>query len=184
MMGSAKEIASQSWPYALALSLALLAAGAAIGAQADVGLALDAPSPDPQGTEWTEAFVKVLLNNASTGALLYAGAATAGTATLIVWPIVAAYIGATFRASAGAVGVENVVGTIWPYAPLEFVGMCLAAAAGLMPLVSGLRAAFEPQSVGPARAYAREIPSTLKVFLASLTLIALAAAVEAAVIAF
>jgi uncharacterized membrane protein SpoIIM required for sporulation len=103
---------------------------------------------------------------------------------LIVWPIISAYVGATFRASTEILGLHEVVGSIWPYAPLEFLALSLAAAAGLMPLVAGIRSALAEKDAGVLHTYASEIPTTLKVIGASLILLALAAAVEAAVIAF
>jgi uncharacterized membrane protein SpoIIM required for sporulation len=161
-----------------------MAAGVIVGAQSDFRSFLGDSSLTPPETAWLEAFIRVLRNNAPAAALLYAGTLTAGTVTLIVWPIVSAYVGATFRASAGILGLHDVVGTIWPYAPLEFLALSLAATAGLMPLVAGLRSAFAEKEAGVLRAYAWEIPASLKVVAASLILLAVAAAVEASIIAF
>lgn len=183
MRTSAKGGAKRSLPQALALSLALMAAGVIVGAQSDFGAILgDSSLPLPR-TPWLEAFTRVLLNNAPSAALLYAGVLTAGAVTLIVWPIISAYVGATFRASVEVLGLHEVVGTIWPYALLEFLALSLAASAGLMPLLAAFRSALAEKDSGVLRTYAIEIPTTLKFIAASVIMLTVAAAVEASVIA-
>ena len=180
---SARGNARPSFVVALALSLALLCAGLAIGFQTDFG-ADPAKGPSAVRLSWWDAFVGVVAANAPALAILYSGALTIGVATLITWPIIAIYIGATLRASVNLLGAEKVFGTIWVYAPLEFLAMVLGASAGLMPLLSGLRTAFRPASgERPLRACLGDIPGTLRTIAIALGLMLLAAAIEASVIA-
>jgi uncharacterized membrane protein SpoIIM required for sporulation len=179
---SAKGTARPSLIASLALSLALLCAGLATGFQTSFGTD-PVKGPNGGGVSWWDAFVGVVAVNAPALALLYGGALTAGVVTLIAWPILAIYIGATLRASMNLIGAEKVFSTIWVYAPLEFLAMAIGASAGLMPLLSALWTAFFPQSEErPLRAYLGEIPSTLRMIGIALGLMLLAAGIEASVI--
>lgn len=179
---SARGNARPSLIASLVLSLALLCAGLAVGFQTSFG-AGPVKGSNGGGASWWDAFVGVVAVNAPALALLYSGALTVGTVTLIAWPILAIYIGATLRASMNLIGAEKVFSTIWVYAPLEFIAMSIGASAGLMPLLSALWTAFFPQSEErPLRAYLGEIPRTLRMIAIALGLMLLAAAIEASVI--
>lgn len=180
---SARGNARPSLVFALALSLALLFSGLTIGFQTDLG----ADAGRSYGTTrltWWDAFLGVVAVNGPAVALLYSGTLTLGVATLIAWPILAIYIGATLRASVNLLGPDRVFGTIWVYAPLEFIAMVLGASAGIMPLLSALRAAFSRHAEQrPIRAYLGNVRNTLRILVIATCLMVVAASIEATVIA-
>ncbi|WP_138443699.1 hypothetical protein [Sinomonas susongensis] len=179
---SARENACPSFVFALALSLALLFAGLTIGFQADIGA--DGRGDGSTRPTWWDAFIGVITVNGPAIALLYSGTLTLGLATLIAWPILAIYIGATLRASVNLLGPDRVFGAIWVYAPLEFIAMVLSASAGLLPLLSGLMAALSLRSEQqPIRAYLGSARSTLRILAVAMCLTVTAASIEATVIA-
>lgn len=178
---SARGNARPSMILALALSLALLCTGLVIGFQTNIGE--DARQRGNTSLSWWDAFRGVLAVNGPAVALLYSGVLTVGVGTLIALPILAIYIGATLRASTDLLGANQVFGTIWVYAPLEFMAVAFGAASGLMPLLSALRAAFWLHAEErPIRAYLGEIGNSLRILVIATSLMLLAASVEASVI--
>lgn len=162
---------------ALALSTVLFAAGLLIGYQSLQSLRFpgdDAPSAD----SWN--FGTLVLRNMGAACLLYAGAVTGGTATLITLPLVGLYVGATAKIGVVAAGGSALWGSVAWYVPFEFLGCLVAAAAGLYPLVATVRAHRSQSRTLPA--YVSAFGASLLVFAAAAALILCGAAIEAIVI--
>lgn len=70
------------------------------------------------------------------------------------------------------------------YAPLEFLGLLLAASAGLLPLVAGAGSALggAAQGKSPLRSYVDALGPSLKAFGGAVAVILVAAVVESLVI--
>ncbi|MFC7432305.1 MULTISPECIES: stage II sporulation protein M [unclassified Agrococcus] len=122
---------------ALALVPAALVAAAAAG-----GLALDnavgVAAGDLDATHLADAttFGEILARNLSAAALLVAGAPLAGIPTLGGGAVVGFGVGAGMRAVLGAIEPGELAARVLAYAPLELLGIVLAAAAGLAPLAA------------------------------------------------
>ncbi|PYI66892.1 hypothetical protein CVV68_12415 [Arthrobacter livingstonensis] len=168
---------------ATALSLVLMVGGIAIGFQTDLASAIVLDRNGIAQESWGAVFLGVIISNGPALCLVYGGVLSGGLLTLIAWPIISIYIGSTMRTGINIMGVEGVAGAIWAYAPVEFVALALAAAAGMMPVAAAVWASLSTGgSNRPLRAYLNEFPHTLRFFgIAVVTLLA-AAAIEAFVI--
>ena len=161
----------------LALSAVLFLAGLLIGyhsLQSLRPLGNDAPTAE----SWN--FGTIVLRNIGAACLLYVGAVTGGSATLITLPLVGLYVGATAKIGVVTAGGSALLNSVAWYVPFEFLGCLVAAAAGLYPLVSTLR---RRSSGAPAlSAYSSALGGSLLLFAAGAVLILCGAAIEAVVI--
>lgn len=127
----------------------------------------------------------ISIRNLAAATLLSSGMATAGFSTIIGLGLMAIYIGATFSAAAANVGAWPALWSIVAYAPVEFLGMLLAATAGLLPIVAFIHASIgegAPERRGPVRTYLDSLPASLRVLALSASTIVVAALVESTVI--
>ncbi len=170
---------------AFGLSLGLLISGFLLGYHAVSNS--PAPTADPASaaaTPFGEAFIGVLARNLPALCLAFSGAATAGLSTLVSWPLVAIYIGSTWHLSEKAIGREQVLAGTGLYAPVEFLALTIAAAAGLLPVLTAIWAALSSRAtVTPFRAYLAAFPTALKLLAIAVVVLLAAAGVEAAVMA-
>ncbi|CUR54888.1 conserved membrane hypothetical protein [metagenome] len=123
---------------------------------------------------------QILARNAAVALFLYTGVATGGISTALGVVMTSMYVGATM-----AVGVENagagaLFGQILTYAPFEFVGLIVAAAAGLLPVCTAIMS--PPPSLEGASAFRRYIhgiTASIPLLVLSLALLTVGAVIEA-----
>lgn len=126
----------------------------------------------------------ILVRNISAIMLLYSGVLTLGVTSLLGLTFVSAYVGATLSVVVHNVGVWSMLSLSGLYAPLEFLGCVVAAAAGLYPAFALAGRVFVGEGqIAVIGTYVGSIGTSLKVFAAGVTLIVVAAAIEATVIA-
>jgi uncharacterized membrane protein SpoIIM required for sporulation len=172
---------------AMTLSLALMLAGFITGFQTNLAAQseLHLGEPTDLGHTWLSALGKILFVNVPALCLVFSGVITGGLTTLIAWPLTAVYIGATMRIGQVQLGVAEVVSSIWIYAPVEFLALLLAAGAGLMPITAAIRSTLvNNEPITPLNQYVQVIPFALKTFGVASILLAVAAVLEATVLAF
>lgn len=138
------------------------------------------------GGFFTDLFGPIVVRNTGVTMLLFSGVLTAGFSTVVAVGLLGAYIGATFGAAARAAGLQEALGSIVLYAPIEFLGLLFAATAGLLPMVVGVTNALRSQvedGRSPLRAYAESVALALKTLGVAVAVILFAALVESVVIA-
>jgi uncharacterized membrane protein SpoIIM required for sporulation len=169
---------------AMTLSLALMLGGFLTGFQTSLSSgALNLPATGGESSPWWSVWVRILLVNLPALCLAFSGVVTAGISTLIAWPLTSVYIGATMRAASTELGLGEVIGTIWVYAPGEFAALLIAAGAGLMPAAAAARSAFsDGGDLSPMQQYTRAIPTALKTFGVAAAVLVVAALIESIVI--
>lgn len=169
---------------AMTLSLALMLGGFVTGFQTHLPPGAQALST--AGTEsspWWSVWGRILIVNMPALCLAFSGVVTAGISTFIAWPLTSIYIGATMRTASTELGLGEVIGTIWVYAPGEFAALLIAAGAGLMPGVAAARAAlFNQGNLTPVQQYARAVPVALKTFGIAAGVLVVSALIESIVI--
>jgi uncharacterized membrane protein SpoIIM required for sporulation len=177
---------------AMSLSLVLMVGGFLVGFGSLSHLQSGAGGPEAAGAaariDWLTTFGTILARNGLTLCLLFSGVMSGGLTTLIAWPLVSVFIGSTMRLSESMIGLDSVLGAIWPYAPLEFLALAVAAGAGLLPVTNAIRASLaDPKPGAPVRspfqAYLGVFPLSLRMLLVSGTILLIAAAIEATVVA-
>ncbi|MFC5803114.1 stage II sporulation protein M [Streptomyces formicae] len=140
----------------------------------------------PAEISFASSFGPILVRNTGAAMLLFSGVLTAGFSTVVALGLMAAYIGATFGAAAHTAGFQEALGSIVLYAPLEFVGLLLAATAGMLPVVVGVANALRSSAEdgrSPLRAYAESVALSLKTLGVAVAVILIAALAESVVIA-
>lgn len=166
----------------IAVSTFLIAAGVSFSALSSIdGFA---PSPrTPRHGDFVSTLTSILGHNLPAATFLFSGLATGGVSSLIGLALIGSFVGATTAGSAAAVGLEASVSSVMGYAPVEFIGLLVAAAAGLIPIV---RAVQSRRHRGTTffQSYVRSLPRSLGLFTVGLVVLVLAAAVEAAIIVF
>lgn len=168
---------------AMALSLALMLGGFVTGFQTNLPAGALQPAGAGEASPWWSVFGRILLANGPALCLAFSGVVTGGISTLIAWPLTAVYIGATMRTASSKLGLGEVLGTIWVYAPVEFAALLIAAGAGLMPAAAAARAALSDKDDHNAlQQYTRTIPAALKIFTLAAAVLLAADAIETAVI--
>lgn len=133
----------------------------------------------------TDVLAPIVIRNTGAALLLFSGVLTAGVSTVMTLGLMGAYIGATFEVAARTAGFSEAVGSIALYAPIEFLGLLIAATAGMLPLaVSVARALHSSGEDGrsPLREYVGSMALSLKTLGVALAVILLAAVVESIVI--
>ncbi|MFE7315784.1 stage II sporulation protein M [Streptomyces sp. NPDC057555] len=185
---AAGGVTTRMFGMAFSVSLAALCAGIALGyasmSSFSSGGSLVEGAQKNSETAFLGSFVAILVRNTGAALLLFSGVITAGFSTVIALGLMAAYIGATFGAAAGMVGFQEALTSIALYAPLEFLGLLLAASAGLLPLVAGAGSALGGAAHGesPLRSYVDALGPSLKAFGGAVAVILVAAVVESLVI--
>ncbi len=179
MAGLPKDRASLAAALA---SLAVFTAGATVGyiALADVELFARATAEsEPAMSPWA-----ILGQNLGAILFMFSGAVTFGLTTLVGLAMLSAYVGATMAVGIGNVGLARLVSDTGMYAPIEFLGCLVAAAAGLYPAFTVIGAVFadreRPQLL---HSYLNSLYGSLKIFALAAALIVSAAAIEAIVLA-
>ncbi|XAS64451.1 hypothetical protein ACOM2C_14650 [Pseudarthrobacter sp. So.54] len=161
----------------LTLSAVLFAAGLLIGyfsLPSFQSLGDDAPAAQ----SWN--FGTLVLRNMGAACLLYVGAVTGGSATLITLPLVGLYVGATAKIGVVTAGGAALLTSVAWYVPFEFLGCLAAAAGGLYPLVATLRRRRTGARTWPT--YTSALAGSLLLFAAGTVLILCGAAIEAFII--
>lgn len=129
-------------------------------------------------------FASILARNLSAAALLIAGAPLAGVPTMGGGIVVGFGVGAGMRAVLEALGPTELAARVIAYAPLELLGILLAATAGFVPLVEVVLDRLRrdrDRSTGSAVTVGLALAARLAA-VATLCLV-VAAAIEAALIA-
>lgn len=129
-------------------------------------------------------FRAILTTIVGAALLLYSGALTLGSTTVVALVLLAVYVGATCKVGVVASGWSDLVDQVGLYAPVEFLGLVAVAAAGLHPLVAAVHRPPSGSSL-PASACSRylcAVPRSLALLLIGLCLVLTAAAVEALLI--
>ena len=172
---------------AFAASSALFLCGAVVGyssittewARASLGSVEDVPL-------FGSSFAAIFVQNISVVLFLFSGVLTLGLTSLVSLTMMSIYVGATMSVATTNGGVAAVLSDTGSYIGLEFLGMVLAATAGLCPVFAllgrALRAETDP-SLTSVGAYAAAVRTSMATLSISALLILLAAGIEAAVIA-
>lgn len=96
---------------------------------------------DSQGTGssplYDTDFTQILARNLGAALVLYSGVVTLGRTTVIGSGILALYIGATVSLGLNSVGGATLFADVIWYVPFEFLGLVMAATAGLQPRRTG-----------------------------------------------
>lgn len=177
---------NRALPVALLMSLAIFATGAAIGYSSisPEWAARSLGEPGASNPAFGGSFGEILVRNLGAIALLYSGVMTLGLTALMSLAMVGMYVGATMAVGVSNVGTWQVVGDTWFYAPIEFGGCVVAAAAGLYPVVALIGRMFTDEARTAAiGTYVNATLTSLKVFGCAAALITLAAVIEAVAIA-
>lgn len=161
----------------LTVSAVLFVAGLLIGYQSLQSLR-SVGNDVPATESWN--FGTLVLRNMGAACLLYVGAVTGGSATLITLPLVGLYVGATAKIGVVTAGGAELVNSVAWYVPFEFAGCLVAAAGGLYPLISTL--GRRTSGLRTLSAYTSALGASLLVFSAGAVLILCGAAIEAFVI--
>ncbi|WP_179205334.1 stage II sporulation protein M [Mycetocola reblochoni] len=133
-------------------------------------------------------FLAILIRNAGVAAFLFSGVVTAGVTTLAALVLTAFAIGTSMALVQSASGWIRLLGDVAWYAPIEFASLAVVGAAGLVPLLSALRAGAgdseerQPRR-GPLHRYLAALPAALRLGVLGFVGIVIGAAVESAVIA-
>jgi len=172
---------------AFLVALATLCAGAYLGGHSLGGTDLfDSHTRSGLAGGFWASLGFIVFRNGSLAMLLFSGVITAGFSTLIGLGLLSIYIGATFTAATGNVGFWPALSSILSYAPAEFLGLLIAATAGLVPVAALTHAAFASGSVERPRlttVYVESVRTSLRMLVLSLAVIAVAALVESVAIA-
>ncbi|MDG4832689.1 stage II sporulation protein M [Solwaraspora sp. WMMD1047] len=185
----ARGVAGQATLTPFLASLAILAAGIYVGHASMDAVPASGAGAEDAGTD--SSFLALLsfflLRNLGAALLFFSGVLTGGVSTLLSWGITALYIGATFTAAAANVGFSAAFASIVWYAPLEILGLVLAATAGLYPISAVLRSTYGradsgDQSVGYLTTYLRAIRVSVRVLAVAVVIIVAAAVIEATTI--
>ena len=172
---------------AFAASAVLFLGGAVVGyssittewARASLGSVQDVPL-------FGSSFSAIFLQNFSVVLFLFSGVLTLGLTSLVSLTMMSIYVGATLSVATTNGGVGAVLSDTGSYIGLEFLGMVLAATAGLCPVFALLGRALraEPDAeLSSAGAYVAAVRTSMATLGISTLLVLLAAAIEAAVIA-
>lgn len=164
----------------VAASVFAIAAGVSFSALRSI----HANPPGPglsHGGGFLPQLLAILSHNLPAAAFLYSGVATAGISSLVGVALVGSFVGASTAGSAAAVGLGASVASVVGYAPVEFVGLLLAASAGLMPALCALHSRRIPDG-SFVRSYVDSVPRSLAVFSSGLIVLVFAAVIEAALI--
>ncbi|WP_448060442.1 stage II sporulation protein M [Cellulomonas hominis] len=161
---------------ALAAALVTTVSGFLVGYLSLRGVVQEAQPPESAAAAglWT-----ILGRNVGTAALLYSGVCTLGSSSLIAGLLLGGYVGATWAAAVSAVGVAGAGGSIMWYAPVEMLGLAVAAAAGLFPVVAMFA---RREQVSRRRAYAEALTGSLQLLATAVVLLLIAAFIESLVI--
>lgn len=164
---------------ALGLSLALFIGGLLIGYSSFQEVPAFLRDADAAGGASGWSFWTILTRNLGAIALMYSGVATAGILSVVTLASVSLYIGATAKIGTLTSGAGALAADVGLYAPVEFLGCLLAAAAGLYPVVSAFTPSSQAIHGGPVHAYLRAVPRSLLLFALGGLLILLGAGLEA-----
>jgi len=159
-----------------AVALVTTVGGALVGYFSMKGVTQDAAPGVPVSHI---AFWTILWRNLGAAMMLYSGVCTVGVSTVIGGLLLGGYVGATWAAAVSAVGAASAGGSIVWYAPLEMLGLVLAAVAGLMPVVAMLG---RPPTTPRLRAYSDALPTSLRMLAIAVAVLVAAAFLETLVI--
>ncbi|WP_144662416.1 hypothetical protein [Paenarthrobacter nicotinovorans] len=126
-------------------------------------------------------FVQILARNVGAALFLFSGVVTLGATTLIGSAVLALYVGATVSLGTHSVGQGQLLTDVIWYVPFEFLGLILAATAGLQP-VAGMAAGFIRHSPVSLSTFVINVARSLGTMALALLLIVVGAAIEAIVI--
>jgi uncharacterized membrane protein SpoIIM required for sporulation len=168
---------------ALVASLTIFLTGAALGyssigrAWAERSLIGVPAGPRPGGLD-------ILVQNISVLMLLYSGVLTLGLTSLLGMVMVAAFVGATMAVGVSNSGIRQLAVETAAYAPMEFAGLVVAAAAGLYPVIAMAGRVFADEArLELLGTYLRALRTSLKILACATGLIVVAAVVESVVLA-
>jgi uncharacterized membrane protein SpoIIM required for sporulation len=129
--------------------------------------------------EGFELFFAISARNLSVCCLLFSGVVTFGISTAMTSMMLGAYLGATSAASAANVGISGTLLDVIPYAPFEFAGILLSAAAGLLPITNRIRNSLGRQNLLSQQfSYSEDLTQSLRLMLPVSALILLGALME------
>lgn len=128
--------------------------------------------------------VAIAVRNLGAIALLASGAPVLGTLTVVAVAVLGIGLGLSGVAVVQTLGIAETLQRVGPYIAFELAGAVLAAAAGILPTVRAVASTARRGSAVPfAVSYTSALPTSLALALVAAGLIAIAACIEAIVIA-
>lgn len=181
LLASQVRLTGRTQYLALLVSLTVFITGALVGYHSLSGLELFADSAEGGGHD--QSLAGIVGQNLGAAMLLYSGVVTLGISSLLGLGMTSAFVGATMAVAVDNSGWGEVAGTAWAYAPIEFGGCVVAAAAGLYPVLSVIRKVFAAEErLALFSTYVRGLVDSLKLLALAVAMILLAGLVELVVI--
>nr|WP_255672818.1 stage II sporulation protein M [Glycomyces amatae] len=181
MLASQVRLTGGTRYAALLVSLAVFIIGALVGYHSLSGLEVFADGGEGGGHD--QSLPGIVGQNLGAAMLLYSGVVTLGVSSLLGLGMTSAYVGATMAVAVGNAGWGEVLGTAWVYAPIEFGGCVVAAAAGLYPVLSVIGRVFAAEErLALFGTYVRGLVDSLKLLAVAVAMILLAGLIELIVI--
>lgn len=162
------------------IALGLLLASVVVGSRAFTPESLISGDVFALNGSPVEIAWQIFVRNATAALLLFSGYALAGTTTVMGLVFVGTWVGAGSAAVAIETGLGNISPLVALYLPLEFTGLVLASAGGLVPVVRFAGRAFSDGDRPRPRIAGHVLAARLG--LTGLLLILLGAVVECLVI--
>lgn len=163
---------------ALGVSFVLFGGGLLIGYSSfqELPALLSHSGVGPGDSPWS--FGTIFTRNLSVIALMYAGVASVGVLSVITLAAVSLYVGATAKIGTLSSGAGTLATDVGLYAPVEFLGCLVAAAAGLYPVISAFSPKQQTENGGSLACYLQAVPRSLLLFVLASLLILLGAGLE------
>lgn len=123
-------------------------------------------------------FLQILGRNLGAALVLYSGVVTLGLTTVIGSGVLALYVGATMSLGLHSVGGSALLGDVIWYVPFEFLGLVMAATAGLQPTAALASRLMLKKDRITVASFIQDIARSLGTLLIAIALIVLGAAIE------
>ncbi|SDE21013.1 stage II sporulation protein M [Glycomyces harbinensis] len=180
LLASQVRLTGRTQYVALLVSLTVFITGALVGYHSLSGLELFTEGGDGGHDQ---SLAGIVGQNLGAAMLLYSGVVTLGISSLLGLGMTSAFVGATMAVAVDNAGWGEVIGTAWAYAPIEFGGCVVAAAAGLYPVLSVIGKVFAAEErLALLSTYARGLVDSLKLLALAVAMILFAGLVELVVI--
>jgi uncharacterized membrane protein SpoIIM required for sporulation len=175
-----RDVLAPGFSRALVAALVTAIVGCVVGYASMRGVVADAvTSRGSGGGESGVTLRGILSRNIPAALLVYSGVSTLGFSTIIALLALGGFVGATFATAVATIGVRAAAGSIIAYAPVEMLGLLLAAVAGLTPITAVLsRGAHESR----ANSYVGSLSRSLRILCVAIFILAVAGALESLVI--
>lgn len=127
-------------------------------------------------------FGPILVRNLGAALLLYSGVLTFGLTTLFAAAILGLYVGATVSLGVHSVGTAGIIADVVWYVPFEFLGLIMAATAGLQPAVAVVSQIVQKQGKFDLDFFTAHVIKSLGSLTIGVALIVIGAAIESILI--